>query len=231
VVRKITGTDEPGVNRIWWDLRLQPYTLPRLKTKPRGKDWVALNEKGERDMFIFDLDIGPGQTPPLVPPGNYTVVLKVNGKEYRQAVAVLKDPNTAGSEADIQKQFVFGMKLFSSINLTLQLIGEMETMRAALLNKKNDKKAQELEDKIYQLEAQLHDVHATGARMDIFRHPPQVLERLLALAKESQIYSADAPPTDQQEEVYTLLYVQLAEVQSKFEMLKKNPELKRIEGK
>jgi hypothetical protein len=74
-------------------------------------------------------------------------------------------------------------------------------------------------------------VHATGARMDIFRHPPQVLERLLALAKESQIYSADAPPTDQQEEVYTLLYVQLAEVQSKFEMLKKNPELKRIEGK
>jgi len=107
----------------------------------------------------------------------------------------------------------------------------MERMRATLLMKKNDKKAIALEERVYQLEAALHDVHQTGARMDIFRNPPQVLERLFAMAKESQISSADAPPTDQQQEVYQLVAGRLAEVQSQFELIKKSPEIKRIEGK
>jgi hypothetical protein len=157
--------------------------------------------------------------------------LKVNGKEYRQPITVIKDPNTVGTEADIQKQFSFGLKLFASINTTLQLIDEMERMRAGLLKKKNDKKAIAWEEKLYQLEASLHDVHQTGARMDIFRNPPQVLERLFAMAKEGQISSADAPPTDQQLEVYQLVSGKLAEVQSQFELIKKSPEIRRIEGK
>jgi hypothetical protein len=231
VIRKVEATNKPGVNRVWWDLRLQPYELPKLRTQPKGKEWVTLNEKGERNMFIFDLDIGPGQTPPMVTPGVYTIVLKVNGKEYKQSIQVLKDPNTKGTEADIVKQYGFGMKIFGSVNTTLQLIDEMERMRAALLAKKNDKKAIALEEKIYQLEAALHDVHQTSARMDIFRNPPQVLERLFAMAKEGQISSADAPPTDQQQEVYQLVSGRLAEIQSQFELIKKSPEIKRIESK
>ena len=74
-------------------------------------------------------------------------------------------------------------------------------------------------------------MHATGARMDIFRNPPQVLERLFAMAKEGQVSSADAPPTDQQQEVYKLVSDKLAQVQSQFEIIKKSPDLKRIEGK
>ncbi len=74
-------------------------------------------------------------------------------------------------------------------------------------------------------------MHQTGARMDIFRNPPQVLERLLALAGENHVNSADAPPTDQQKEVYELTAGRLAEVQSQFELLKKKPEIKRVEGK
>jgi hypothetical protein len=231
VIRKMDGVNKPGINRVWWDLRLQPYSMPKLRTKPRGKDWVPLNEKGERNMFIFDLDIGPGQTPPYVTPGSYTIVLKVNGKEYREQLKVFKDPNTKGTEADIANQFAFGMKIFSSVNITLQMIDDMERMRANLISKKSDKKAAALEEKIYQLEAQLHDVHATGARMDIFRNQPQVLERLFAMAKEGQISSADAPPTDQQAEVYKLVSDKLAAVQSQFELIKKSPEIKRIEGK
>jgi hypothetical protein len=192
---------------------------------------VKLDEKGERELFIFDLDIGPGQTPPLVHPGTYTIVLKVNGKEYKQSLLVVKDPNTTGTDSDILKQYNFGIRLYSATITTLKLIDEMESMRAKLLAQTKDKKAPSLEAKIYELEAQLHDVHATGARMDIFRNPPQVLERLLAMAKESQIASADAPPTDQQLEVFGIVTNMLADVQSKFELLRKSPDLKRIEGK
>jgi photosystem II stability/assembly factor-like uncharacterized protein len=230
-IRKEKVLNKPGINRMWWDLRLQPYEFPKLRTKPKGKDWVTLDEKGERNMFIYDLDIGPGQTPPLVPPGTYTVVLKVNGKEYKQSLVVVKDPNTKGTEADILKQYSFGVKLYNATKNTLQLIDEMERMRAQLVARIKDKKSPTLEEKIFQLEAQLHDVYATGARMDIFRNPPQVLERLLAMAKEGQISSADAPPTDQQQEVLAIETDKLAAVQSQFEIIKKSPEIKKIEGK
>jgi hypothetical protein len=231
MVRTLKAKNEAGINRIWWNLRLQPYELPKLRVKPREKDWVPADDKGVRDMFIFDLDIGPGQTPPLVHPGTYTIVLRVNRKEFKQSVTVIKDPNTKSTDADILKQYNFGIKLYTATRTTLSLIDEMEQLRAKLLAKKSDKKSIALEEKIYQLEAALHDVHQTGARMDIFRNPPQVLERLFAMAKEGQISSADAAPTDQQQEVYGLVSDKLAEVQSQFELIKKSPDLKRLEGK
>jgi len=166
-----------------------------------------------------------------VPPGNYTVVLKVNGKEYKQSLVIVKDPNTKGTEADIQKQFNFGVKLYNATKTTLQLIGDMERMRAQLLARLKDKKSPALEEKVFQLEAQLHDIYATGARMDIFRNQPQVLERLLAMGKEGQISSADAPPTDQQQEVLAIETDKLAAIQSQFEIIRKSPEIKKIEGK
>ncbi len=230
LVNTIKAPNKPGLNRIWWDLRLPDYQMPKLRTIPRGKDWVKLDDKGERNMFIYDLDIGPGQTPPLTPPGNYVVVLKVNGKEYKKPLLVLKDPNTKGNESEIQKQFELGTQLYTSISAVLKMIDEMESLRAALLVKK-DKKSAQMEEKIYLLEGQLHDVHQTGARMDIFRNSPQLLERFFAMAKESQIYSADAPPTDQQGESYQELSTKLTQVQSQFDLIKKTAKTTGIEGK
>jgi len=228
VVQKIQGVNKPGINRIYWDLRHQDYVLPPLRTKPRDKDWVKLNDKGERAMFIYDLDIGPGLTAPMVPQGTYTVVLKIGQREWQQNVEVLKDPNSKGTEESIAAQYAFGMKLFSSINTSLKMIDEMEQLRSVLLAKKGDKVAAAAEEKVYTLEARLHDVHATGARMDIFRNPPQALERFLSMAKESIISSADSPPTDQHQEVYQLVNQQMAEVQSAWELLKQSREIRKL---
>ena len=228
LIQTIKAPNKPGIQRVWWDLRYQDYVLPSLKTKPRGKDWVQLNGKGERAMFIYDLDIGPGLTAPLVLPGVYTVVLKIGGKEWRQPVEVLKDPNSSGTQESIALQHGFGLKLFTSINTSLKMIDEMEQQRSKLLAMKNDKAALVLEEKIYALEARLHDVHATGARMDIFRNPPQVLERFLSMTKESIISSADSPPTDQHQEVYELVNGQLKEVQSAWELLRQSREMKKF---
>ena len=231
LVQKLKAKNQPGIQRVWWNLRLQEHTMPKLRTKPRGKDWVALDEKGERNLFIPDLDIGPGLTPPMAPVGNYTIVLKANGKEYKQVLPLLKDPNTPSTDEHMAKQYALGVKLYTATKTALQLIDEMEKMRSVLLAKKGDRKAAALEEKIYQLEAVLFDINQTGARWDIFRSGAQVLERLLALGKESQVFSADAPPTDQQGEVYELTVKRLEEVQSQFELIRKNPEIKRIEQK
>jgi photosystem II stability/assembly factor-like uncharacterized protein len=231
VVQKLKAKNQPGMHRVWWNLRLQEYDMPRLRTKPRDKEWVELDAKGERNLFIPDLDIGPGLTSPLVPAGEYTVVLKVNGKEYRQSLALAKDPNTKSSVENMARQYALGLKLYASTKSALKLIDDMEKMRAELLTRKGDKKAAALEEKIYQLEATLFDVNQTGARWDIFRSGAQILERLLALSKESQIFSADAPPSDQQLEVSELTMGQLEKVQSQFELIRKNPSFKLIEGK
>jgi hypothetical protein len=231
LVQKLKAKNQPGIQRVWWNLRLQGHDMPKLRTRPRGKDWVELDEKGERNLFIPDLDIGPGLTPPMAPVGNYTIVLKANGKEYKQVLPLLKDPNTPSTDEHMAKQYALGVKLYAATKTALQLIDEMEKMRSVLLAKKGDRKAAALEEKIYQLEAVLFDINQTGARWDIFRSGVQVLERLLALGKESQVFSADAPPTDQQGEVYELTVKRLEEVQSQFELIRKNPEIKRIEQK
>lgn len=228
IVQKIHGVNKPGINRIYWDLRHQDYVLPPLRTKPREKDWVKLNESGERPMFIFDLDIGPGLTAPMVPPGTYTVILKIGEREWQHNVEILKDPNSKGTKESIAGQYAFGMNLFNSINTTLKMIDEMEQLRSVLLAKKGDKVAIAAEEKVYKLESRLHDVHATGARMDIFRNPPQALERFLSMAKESIISSADSPPTDQHQEVYQLVNQQMTEVQNAWELLKQSREIKKL---
>jgi hypothetical protein len=228
LIQSMKGSNKPGIQRVWWDLRYQDYVLPKLRTKPRGKDWVKLDSTGTRDMFIFDLDIGPGLTPPLVVPGTYTVVLKAHGKQWKQTVEVRKDPATVASAADIAAQTEYGMRLYTSISATLQLIDDMEKSRTSLLNIRDNKSAAVLEDKIYQLESQLHDVHQTGARMDIFRNPPQVLERLLALGKEGLIYSGDSPPTDQQLEVFGVEVAKLNAVKVEYEKLKNQPLFSKI---
>jgi hypothetical protein len=234
-VQSIKGKNKPGINRVWWDLRLQDYVLPALRTQPRGKEWVQLDSTGVRPMFIFDLDIGPGLTAPLNPPGEYTIVLKAHGKEFKQSIQVLKDPNTKATDDDINKQFNQGTNLYTSVNTCLQLIDDMEKSRAQLLlmakNNKSAKNSLAMEEKIYQLESQLHDVHATGARMDIFRNPPQVLERLLAMGKEGIVSSADSPPTNQQLEVYSQVAQQLDAVKKAYEKLKTQPDFTKIKLK
>jgi hypothetical protein len=231
LVQKLKAKNQPGLQRVWWNLRLQEHAMPKLRTKPRGKEWVELDEKNERNLFIPDLDIGPGLTPPMVPAGNYTIVLKANGKEYKQKLSLLKDPNTVSSTESMSKQYQLGVKLYTSIKTAMQLIDDMEKMRTVLLAKKGDKKAAALEEKIYQLEAVIFDINQTGARWDIFRSGAQLLERFLALGKESQVFSADAPPTDQQGEVYELTLKRLEEVQSQFELIRKSPEIKKVEAK
>ncbi|MFN8692704.1 MAG: WD40/YVTN/BNR-like repeat-containing protein, partial [Cyclobacteriaceae bacterium] len=37
-VQKLNVKNRPGLQRVWWDLKLEDYVLPKLRTKPRGKE-------------------------------------------------------------------------------------------------------------------------------------------------------------------------------------------------
>ena len=227
-VKKITGTNKPGINRLWWNLSHAELVVPALRTRPRENDWVKLDAVGKRSMYLWDLDFGPGLRPPLVPPGTYIIELKIGDKSFRQNVEVLKDPGTKGAIADINKQYEFTMKLYDAVKDCFTMIDEMETMRSQLLyfidstvNSKEKKlQASKLENELWLLEGRVHDVFQTGAREDIFRNPAKLLERFLAIQKEAAVGSADFQPTDQDVEVYLQLKTDLEKVKSQYNAVK-----------
>jgi hypothetical protein len=214
----MTGSKQKGYNRVWWDLAHDDIILPPLKTIPDNKDFVKLDKEGNRKMFIYDLDIGPGLEAIRVPPGQYTVILKADNTVQRTSLTVLKDPNIYSNDLDIKAQYVFGMDLNTQINLCLSLIEKLETKRAQLL-KENTTSSIAQEKVIYNIEKQLFDIHLTGSRMDIFRNPAKLLERMLSIRKESQTYGADFPPTTQQKAVFAALKQQLQKVSEEVKKL------------
>lgn len=218
-INQMEGTRKKGVNRIWWDLAHQEIVLPPLKTMPDNKDFVKLDKEGNRRMFIYDLDIGPGLEPIKVPAGIYTVVLKSGTTISKQNLTVLRDPNSESSDSDIHAQYVFGLDLNKQINNCLSLITSLEIERAALLKEASPSGVAK-EKTRYDLEKKLFDIHSTGARMDVFRNPAQILERLLTITKESQTYGADFAPTTQQKLVFTALKKQLNLIEEAYKKLK-----------
>jgi len=130
----------------------------------------------------------------------------------------MKDPNAHSSIDDIKAQYQFGKNLYKQINACMLFIEAMEVERANLL-KENSPSALALEKKIFSLEAKLFDVQQTGSRWDGFRNPSQLIENFLALAKESQTYGADYPPTSQQREAYNLFSKKFDQIKAEYQLL------------
>ncbi len=235
VLQELRAQNRPGVNRVWWDLRYDRYVLPALMTKPRGMDWVKLDAVGQRNMTIYDLDIGPGMIAPLVLPGKYTVKLIIGDKTYEQPVTVVKDPHTTASMEDLKKQYEFGLGLYKSINNCMKMIGDMEKQRAHALSiakstaSQQDKAlATRLEEELWETEGKVHDIYQTGARQDAFRNPIQLLERFLAISKETQAGGADFAPSDQHQIVFNKLNTQLEEVKKQYKAITDKKEYQRL---
>ena len=132
---------------------------------------------------------------------------------------VLNDPNLNSKNSDIEAQYALGKQLLSSIHSCLSLIAQMEIKRANLL-KLNTKESIIKEQEVYAIEKQLFDLHMTGARMDVFRNPARILERLLAISTESQTQGANYAPTSQQKLVYQALSQQLKKLETNYLQLK-----------
>jgi photosystem II stability/assembly factor-like uncharacterized protein len=215
-LQKFKATNKAGIQRIHWDLRGEAAKLPKLRTKPKGLDWVELDKNGERSIYPWDLDMQPGLNAPLVPAGTYRVLMIANGKTQEQKLVVKHDPNMKNTEGDAQKQYDFSVKLNTDINTTVKLIENLEQQRANILKSAASEPSSEIkkeltsiEEQLYQIESGLLDIKQTGARQDNFRHPVQALERFLAIGKEIIMSSGDHPPTEQQQEVFSLTHQKL----------------------
>jgi len=234
-VRVLEGQRKVGFNRVCWDLRYAAPATPKLRTPPPGKAFVRVGADGTRPLVTWDLDLS--LRGPLVLPGTYTVRLVVADSTTApvtstQSLTVLKDPNTMGTDADVQAQGKLARTIRVEQDSIARMINRLEWVRkqvgdltaqlrdSALVTDSGAKRiaalADSLERRIIRIEGALFDVNLTGAREDAFRNPMQLYGRLAALQSDMAENGADFAPTTQQLAVHDVLAGRLAEATTRF---------------
>ncbi len=206
-------TATAGINRVWWDLRGEPTPDFKLRTSPIDAPEFRVGPDGTRTFPTG----GPMSV--LVPPGTYTVKLVVGGRTLTAPLVVRKDPNTAGTEADIRAQTSTMLEIHGDLAVVAGLINRAEAVRAQLATLKDVQgddpagraartAAEALDAKIAGVESHLFNMTATGRGQDFLRTPSQMVEKLLHLADVVSL--ADFAPTDQQLDVQAKLRKEIA---------------------
>jgi photosystem II stability/assembly factor-like uncharacterized protein len=101
-----------GLNRFAWDLRFEPP--PSLRYSYYGQPLKYL------EYTLSDHAV-PGETPreqvlgPIVPPGQYEIVLNANGQTTRQILTVVPDPRIHIAPADYAAQFSAAKRIDSGL--------------------------------------------------------------------------------------------------------------------
>src|SRR6185295_7367695 len=134
-IRTLRGTGRRGVNRIYWDLRYEPTLTMRLRTTPDENPHLMEEKRfrGQSQRGVFYYGITQTKRGPLVPPGTYTIRLAVNGKPLdAQSLVVEKDPNSAGTEADIAAATKLSLAVYRDTNAAVRMVNQLEWTRKQL---------------------------------------------------------------------------------------------------
>ena len=193
-----------GLHRVMWNLRGETTPEIKLRTPPDENPHIGLGEDGWRrlgDAHRFSL---------LVPPGRYTVTLSVGDETSEQRLEVRKDPNSAGSEADIRGQHALLERLREAVVSVADAVNEIEWVRRQLdelearLAAHSDaeavadalERATTLDTRLREAEGTFFDLRLTGAGQDSLRWKRLLASRLVYLG--FAVGQSDFPPTASQ---------------------------------
>jgi len=220
-IKTLQGTKHLGINWIWWNLRNEPSHPIRLRTSPLFAPHIKAGPDGWRSYT---------RGRPIsfrMAPGTYAVKLTVDEKEFRQELRVKKDPNSAGTEADIRAQVELLWKLREMSDLVAGMVNRIESMRRqiydlyTLLGKDQSvvsilTAAKGLDARLMSLEGNLIQLKHTGGQ-DSLRWPARFYSKISSLAGE--VGRTDFPPTVQQLEVFDMYAEQLSAYQTRLKEL------------
>jgi photosystem II stability/assembly factor-like uncharacterized protein len=234
-VRTLTGTKTAGINRINWDLRGEQTKEVRLRMSPAYAPEIRNGAEGWR------LAPDAGRMSVLLPPGTYTVKLLLGATESTpgQQLVVKKDPNSEGTEADINAQVALSFELRKDLENAADMVNQIEVIRSQLASitallgfsepgatgsaaqsASGDyaavkQAAADLDKKLIDVEENLIQRKLTGQGQDTVRWPPKLISKLNYLA--NGVAGADFPPTTQHREVKAMLEEQLTTHRHRFD--------------
>ena len=157
-----------------------------------------------------------GVTGPLAVPGTYAVRMTVNGKSETMPLIVLKDPRVTSTQADLQEQFNFLIKIrdrTSDANNAVRLIRNvkaqladraraMPAARASAFKTQSDA----LVSRLSAIEAEIYQVKNQSGQ-DPLNYPIRLNNKIAALA--GVVGGGDYKPTAQSYAVFNELSAQL----------------------
>jgi photosystem II stability/assembly factor-like uncharacterized protein len=200
-VRRLDGPQSAGIHRVYWDLRDAGDKRVEFRTSPLYAPEIRVGPNGIRESE-GGFGGGGAAFAILQPPGTYTVKLAVGGREYSQQLRVLKDPHSAGTEADITAQQTLLLSVRRDLGTAIDLVNSSELVRGQINNLKNltqdtelRRAADELDQKLIAAEAQLVELRTTGRGQDGVRFGSKLVQKFGYLA--NSIQSGDFKPTNQ----------------------------------
>lgn len=166
-----------GMHRFLWDMHYTP--VPDVEP--------------EFPMSATYRNTPPTATSPWVAPGNYTVVLTVDGKSFTEPLTVEVDPRVKASATDLQEQFDLSWQLYQ-LRLKLAPIGKRFDEIAEQLTKLKASAA-ERPDVTQKLEAFAQTLTKFGPPHPRPGAPPSLFVLESATRLFNEIQGADAAPT------------------------------------
>jgi len=216
LVRTLRGTNAAGINRIHWDLRDEPSMEVRLFSSPMYAEHIVPGPEGRVAPGTNRLSI-------LMPPGRYTVRLTVDGVTQTQPLEVRKDPNSAGTEAEIAEQVKALAAIKGQLNEAATAVHRVEAVRLQLRQVQRlaasdaevGGRIKALDTKLTDAEMLLVDLRQTGTGQDGVRFGSRLISKMGYLA--NGVSTADFRPTTQAAEVQVILGTDLKSAQQAIE--------------
>ena len=109
-------SNQAGLHRFLWDLHLDP--VPGVTPS--------------YPIAAVYKNTAPDATSPWAMPGQYTVVLTVNGKKYQQPLTVVMDPRVKTSAADLAEQYRMSRQLYDEWRALNSMAEQVRKLRGQL---------------------------------------------------------------------------------------------------
>ncbi|MHB8146560.1 MAG: WD40/YVTN/BNR-like repeat-containing protein [Vulcanimicrobiaceae bacterium] len=185
VIRRLKGTAKAGINRVVWDLHVDP---------PGGKSAV----QDTRAYYVFyPLKIEG----PQVLPGMYSIRLRARGRTLTVPVAVKLDPAVRFSVDALRTHYDAQMRLDRLQERAEVWINEIATLHRQIAVRRKRTKDSRVLTALDRYGKQLDHVadllrNGDGSENSGYTHPARVVDRIAYLRHILQTY--DGPPTQAQ---------------------------------
>ena len=133
LVRKLSASGHPGINRVEWDMHYDAPHMVALRTIPEEDPhiWQEARFRGmdSRPVTHWGMERVPT---PMAAPGKYEARLKVDGRTLTEPVTIVMDPNCPGTEADIDASVKLQLQISADIEKVSDMVNTIEWMRKQL---------------------------------------------------------------------------------------------------
>ncbi|MBM4187994.1 MAG: glycosyl hydrolase [Gemmatimonadetes bacterium] len=167
---------------------------------------------GFRGMIMW----AAGLQGPIAPPGSYSVRLTVGDKSDTQTFRLLKDPRSQGSQADLEEQFSFAMRIRDKTSEANNAVRTIRNVKAQLADRNRgiaagrgvalERVVTPFIGQLSAVEGEIYQVQNRSGQ-DPLNYPIKLNNQIAALL--GVVTSAEAKPTAQSYQVFTVLSAEL----------------------